>query len=251
METYGRIPALEGHLSRVWNRAMRIQPAACRAMALSALLLAAPSARAEDGDFDDAQIWTSYSASGQIKGDLAGAFDVAVRFTDTASRLGHLQVRGLLGWRINPGFIVGAGYSYVRTESAIGRVAHEHRMFQQASYPLFRLDGVALTGRTRLEQRSFEEISGTAWRLRQQVRATVPLRGPSGLRAVFHTEAYVLLNAPIADAPAGFNQIRTFAGLGFPLFGNTAMEAGYLNQTLFPGADRHNHVLSIGVATAL
>jgi hypothetical protein len=226
---------------------MTFLPATRWAMALAALLLA-PAAQAEDND--DAQVWTSLSASGQIKGNLAGAFDVNARFTDVASMVGHFQVRGSLGWRIRPGFIVGAGYTYVRSESTSGRVAHEHRIFQQASYPLFKVDDVTFTGRTRLEQRTFEEVDGTAWRLRQQVRATVPLTGPKGLRAVFHTEAFFLLNEPVGGTEAGLNQIRTFAGLGIPLFGKTGLEAGYLNQAVFPGEDRYIHVLSLGVSTA-
>jgi len=227
---------------------MTFLPAARWALALAPLLLVAPAVQAEDND--DAQVWTSYRASGQIKGDLAGAFDVNVRFTDTASLLGHFQVRGALGWRIRPGFIVGAGYTYVRTESTSGRVANEHRTFQQATYPLFRFDGGAVTGRTRLEQRTLEERDGTAWRLRQQVRVTVPLRGPKGLRAVVHSEAFFLLNQPVGGTETGLNQVRTFAGLGIPLFGKTAMETGYLNQAIFPGEDRYIHVLSLGVSTS-
>ncbi|MBS3960936.1 MAG: DUF2490 domain-containing protein [Sandarakinorhabdus sp.] len=215
---------------------------------MSAVLLLASAAQARD--LDDAQLWTSYGGSGQIMGDLAGAFDVNARFTDTASLMGHFQVRGSLGWRISPGFILSSGYSYVRTESTLGRVSNEHRIFQQASHPLISIGTVALTGRTRLEQRMFDDVDRTGWRLRQQVRATVPLRGPEGLRAVFHTEAFFLLNQTVAGVPAGLNQIRTFAGLGMPLFGTTGMEAGYLNQAIFPGDDRHNHALSIGVSTA-
>jgi len=220
-------------------------------IALACLSLLAPAAHAEVEDLDDAQVWLSYAANGQISGDLAGSFDVNARFTDTASILGHFQVRGALGWRISQGFIIGGGYSYVRTENNVGRVANEHRIFQQASYPLIRVGTVAFTGRTRLEQRSFEEVDGTAWRLRQQIRATIPLRGPEGLRAIVHTEAFFLLNQlEAALTPTGLNQMRTFAGLGIPLYGKTAVDVGYLNQAAFPGADRYNHALSIGFTTA-
>ena len=77
----------------------------------------------------------------------------------------------------------------------------------------------------------------------------MPLTGPVGLKAIIHSEVMALLNSQ-GSTPAGFNQVRTFAGLSIPLMRNTALEAGYLNQAILPGDDRINHVLSLGLVAS-
>ncbi|WP_199554540.1 DUF2490 domain-containing protein [Sandaracinobacteroides hominis] len=219
-------------------------PGLAFALALAATIAARP-ALADD----DAQLWLSYAASGQLKGELAGYFDTNARFYDNAGHLGHFQLRGGLGWRFAPGAIVGAGYSYVRTESLSGAVAHEHRIFEQASYPIAGIGKARLVGRTRLEHRMFEGSDPVAHRLRQQVRLNIPLHGPKGLQGIVHSEVYFLLNRPINRAPTGFNQIRTFAGLGIPLADTLTLEAGYLNQAIAVGDKPMNHAFSLGLVT--
>jgi hypothetical protein len=217
---------------------------AARALFLAAALAVALPASADD--IDDAQVWLAINAAGSIKGKLEGQFDVNTRHFDNATHLGHVQVRGLLGWRFSKDVLLGAGYSYVYNESQSGRVVEEHRIFQQANFPIARIGKAQLVGRTRLEQRTFSNIDGVALRLRQQVRLNVPLEGPKGLRAIIYTEPFFLLNRPTGSAPTGLNQIRSFAGLGIPVTGNSSLEAGYMNQAIFPGQDRFNHVLNMG-----
>jgi hypothetical protein len=206
--------------------------------------------RVSHADEDDAQLWLSAAASGSIKGDLIGLFDVNTRIFDNATHVGHVQLRGGLGWRVAPGVTLGGGYSYVRTESLSGIVVHEHRIFQQASYPIVKLGKAELVGRTRLEQRWFNGVDGTLHRFRQQVRLNVPLDGPKGLRGIVYTEGLVLLNRQSERVGPGLNQVRTFAGLGIPLKGRTSLEAGYLNQAVFPGENRMAHALNLGLVTS-
>ena len=227
---------------------MTFLPVARPCLALAVLLLS-PAAGAAGDDFDDGQLWMAASASGRISGDLTGAFDTNVRATDSASHFGHFQVRGMLGWQVSETFMAGGGYTYVWTRSPAGRVVNEHRLFQQASFRIFAWDGGEIVGRTRLEQRTFDNADGTSWRLRQQVRANIPLRGPDGLRGIFHSELLINLNEPDDNTASGINQMRTFAGLGIPLFGETSLEAGYMNQTVFPGANRTIHILNLGLVT--
>ena len=203
---------------------------------LIALLLVPASARAEDRD--DLQVWTSLTAS----------VDGNIRYYDSAAHLGQVQVRGLLGWDVAKDVNIGAGYSYVRATPRTGKDVHENRIFQQLSFPIGKIGDAKFTARTRLEERFFSNIDGMRLRLRQQVKMSVPLTGPEGLKAIVHTEAMFLLNKQGSTA-AGFNQLRTFAGLSIPLKGKTAVEAGYLNQAIFPGDNRYNHVLSLGLTT--
>ena len=214
-----------------------------------ALLAGAPAARANS---DDAQAWLSLSATKKLSDSFDLVMDVNSRHFDNATHLGHIQARGMIGWKPDggkSGGLLGLGYSYVWTKSLDGETVHENRIFQQASYPLLEFGKAELVGRTRLEERWYSNVDGMFVRLRQQVRLNVPLQGPEGLRAIVHTEALILLSTPQKDDDGeGFNQFRSFAGLGIPLTDSLALEAGYLNQTIVKGTHRTNHALSLGVS---
>lgn len=212
------------------------------------LLFLAASASTMAATTDDAQFWTTAAASGPIAGKLVGSVDTTLRFYDNASHLSYVIARGMLGWRLAPGVVAGAGYGYVRNTPEGRPSAHEHQAFQQLAYPVATVAGAKLQGRTRLEQRFFSNDPKTGWRLRQQLKLTVPLDGPTGLKGIVHTEAFVLLRQQ-GRSPAGLNQIRTGIGLGIPVTGKTSIEAGYLNQAVLPGDTRFNHVLAVNLVT--
>jgi hypothetical protein len=215
-----------------------------------AALVAALLATGAHADNDDAQLWTQAGISGSLTGPLELHADGALRWFDNGSHLGHVQVRGMLGWRLAGGGLLGAGYTYVRSSPVPGLETHEHRPFQQLNYGIASLGAARLVGRTRLEQRFFDERAGMALRLRQQLRLNIPLKGPEGLRGVIHVEPYFLLHDPAPRAPTGLNQVRTFAGLNIPVAGALSMEVGYMNQHIVAGTDRTNHALSIGFSSS-
>lgn len=216
--------------------------------AISAFVCALLAGTAHARDTDDAQIWLSAGTSGSLAGPLELHADGALRWYDSGAHLGHLQVRGMLAWRFSRSLMLGAGYTYVRNTAVGGRSTHEHRPFQQLNFPIASLGAAQLVGRTRLEQRFFEERSGLTWRLRQQVRLNIPLEGPDGLRAIIHVEPYFVLNRIGPNLPTGLNQVRSFAGLGIPLGGYTTLEAGYMNQAFAIADRRVNHALSLGLS---
>jgi hypothetical protein len=219
--------------------------------ALSVLAAALLSGAAHADDNDDAQVWLAMSTNTSIKGPLELHADINTRHSDNARHLGHVQLRGLLGWRFSRELMLGAGYSYVRTEALDGRVAHEHRIFQQLNFPIAGLGNARLVGRTRFEQRLFEERDGVALRLRQQIRLNIPVDGaPKGTRVILYTEPFFLLNEPVPGASAGLNQVRSFAGLGTPLIKGVTLEVGYLNQAITMGPKPLNHALSVSLGTS-
>lgn len=212
---------------------------------IALLLPAAASAE----DLDDAQVWINAAASGKLSDSLTASFDASARFYDNASYLAQVHVRGVLGWTVAKNVQIGAGYAYARGMPRSGDDIQENRIFQQLNFPIVTLGQMRFSGRTRLEERFFSNVDGMRLRLRQQVKMTVPLKGPDGLSALVHSEVMVLLNRQGSTA-AGLNQMRTFAGLSIPLQGKTALEAGYLNQAIFAGEDRFNHILSLGVTAS-
>lgn len=219
--------------------------------ALPVLAAALLSGAAYADDSDDAQLWLAMSTSGSLKGPLELHADINTRYLDNATHLGHVQLRGLLGWRFSRDVMLGAGYSYVRTEALSGQVAHEHRIFQQLNFPIAKIGDARLVGRARFEQRMFEGRDRVALRLRPQIRLNIPIEGaPKGTRAILYTEPFFLLNEPVAGASAGLNQVRSFAGLGTPLVKGVTLEAGYLNQAITMGPKPINHALSLSLSTS-
>ncbi len=222
-------------------------PAPFLVRAATAVLLAQMAsgpARADDGG-----IWIAGSATVPISGPVVGLVDTNVRLAESGGRFSQFLVRAGLGYRLQSGLQVGGGYAYVHTQSSAGARRDEHRIFQQASFPIHRRGRTALTGRTRLEQRFVSGGDDVGLRFRQQLRLSVPLQQAGELRAVASVEALVPLNDTDWGARTGFDQLRSFAGLEIPLFGKTRLEAGYLNQAIFTGADTTNHVLSLNLAT--
>jgi hypothetical protein len=209
------------------------------------LLLAAGGAQA-----NDMMVWTAVTASGPISGNLIGYFDMTVRFTEDVHEVGTFQLRGGAGWRFRSGLILGGGYSYIRSDRSDRPPTHEHRIFQQATYPITRWGGTTLAGRTRLEERFRVGADDMGLRLRQQLRLTVPFDDPNGPRAIAHSELLLLLKDTDWGQRKGPDQLRTFVGIGIPIGSRVVLETGYLNQQVFLGPNRENHALSLTLATS-
>ncbi|HET9511904.1 MAG TPA: DUF2490 domain-containing protein, partial [Sphingomonas sp.] len=202
----------------------------------------AAQARADE----DVQAWTGVVAQGTVKGDLYVWLEGQARFTDDVGQLGQFILRPAAGVRFAPDASAIAGYAYVQTRSSAGAITREHRPWQQVQFAVLR-DGAGkpiVTSRTRLEQRMVEGRTKTGWRLRQFVRAGIPMTR-SGVQAVAFTEGFFNLNTTDFGARSGVDQWRTFVGLGLPVTKTARLEPGYLNQHVFrAGEDRTNHIVS-------
>ncbi|WP_162233330.1 DUF2490 domain-containing protein [Sphingomonas sp. Leaf33] len=218
------------------------------AIALPALLIAAPAHANED-----VQGWTGVVAQGAVKGDLYIWLEGQARFTDEIGQLGQFILRPAAGIRFAPDASAIAGYAYVQTRSPAGLITREHRPWQQVQFALLRnrAGKPVVTSRTRLEQRMVEGRTKTGWRLRQFVRAGVPItRG--GVQAVAFSEGFFNLNTTDFGARSGVDQWRTFVGIGLPVGKTARIEPGYLNQRVFRrGEDRTNHVLNATLFVSL
>ena len=213
-------------------------------LALTALLTAVPAAAEDDG-----QAWGMMLVQGPITGDLVFWAEVQTRFSDDASRLGQALVRPAIGVRLATDTTAHLGYAYVRTEPLGGRATDEHRVWQQLSFPILRdARGLYVWGRSRVEQRMLEGREDTGWRLRQFVRAQMPIRRGGALSGVIYTEGFYNANATDWGARTGVDQWRTFVGVSAPIAKGVVLEPGYLNQTVFRrGEDRMNHIASLNL----
>jgi len=211
-------------------------------VAIAALLAlaASPAASAEQ----DAQLWTTAIASGPVAGDLAALIEVQTRIGDDVSRLRQSKLRVALGYRASDALTIYGGYARALSRRQGDRDLTEHRLWQQASYTVATLEALRVTGRTRLEQRSFEGSNDTGWRLRQQLRLALPLTSGRGPSLVTSGEVLIALNGTDWGADRGLDQIRGFAGVNLPIGANQAIELGYLNQYVrrAGAGDQMNHV---------
>lgn len=210
-------------------------------MAACCALVATPATAA----IDDFNQWTTVSVSGPLgSGGVLGSAEVVGRFVDDANRLGQVEARVQIGHRFSKSVTLWAGYVHVVTYAETARNGIEEQAVQQLSWNMGRFLGGTLSSRTRFEQRFQRGASKIAFRVREQVRLSVPLHD-QGPNAIFWVEPFVSLN-DTALVRSGIDQVRAFAGIDVPLFKRANLEAGYLNQYLNRASgNRSNHTLSV------
>jgi len=197
---------------------------------------------------EDEQAWINITATGPLTGEVIYFAELQPRFGDGPSRLDQLLLRGAVGVKLSQAVSFYQGYAHVVVPVDGGRDINEERSFQQLSANLGKPLSIELSSRTRLEQRWRSDGNGTGWRLRQMARLETPLRADSdAVNALVWSEAFIALNSTDWGARAGFDQLRTFAGLELGLAGASTIEAGYLNQIIDrpAGQTQVNHVASL------
>lgn len=221
-----------------------------RLAAAALLVVAAASPTTAAAAEEDTQFWTTAIATGPIAGDLAVWAEVQTRFVGNASRLGQFKLRGALGYRFREALTVYGGYAHITNHRPVGGDVTERRLRQQASYAIVTDGPVRVTGRTRLEQRFVEGGGDTGWRLRQQMRLSVPLGTGRSPSAVVSGEALIALNSTDWGAAIGLDQLRGFIDLNVPIGRKQAIDLGYLNQSVrrADAVDPVNHVGLLSVS---
>lgn len=193
---------------------------------------------------EDTQIWSQTVAQGPISGDVVYHAELQSRFGNDVSEVAQLLIRPAIGVRVNGRISVYQGYAYVRTPQAMGETI-EHRSFQQLNWSLGQPGGVALSARTRLEQRWLSNGEDTGHRLRQMIRAAVPLQRGKGPALLGWSEGFFALNGTDWGARGGLDRVRTFAGVEVPVSGRITVEAGYLNQYVRRAQMHHVGMLAL------
>lgn len=221
-----------------------------RIVALSvafAALAAAPPTRAATSE--DEQVWLQVVAQGPVSGNVVYLAELQPRFGDRAKGLAQMVIRGAVGVKISDRVTIYQGYAHARTP-AVGRPdTGENRSFQQISWALGQPGGVALTSRTRLEQRWLSTGDDMGWRLRESIRAAVPLKTGGKVKLIGSVEVFVALDDTDWGARSGLDRVRSFAGVELPLSGKSTVELGYLNQYVngANGRDQMDHVAAINL----
>jgi hypothetical protein len=197
------------------------------------LLASAPAAAADDG----LEFWLNPSVSTKLDARTSVELESAHRFRSDAAGGDTHYARLWLGRQVAAGVKLSLGAE--RRHQGSGR---ETRLLQQANYDIGRI-GL----RTRLEQRFLSDDPRTAWRLRQRVGTSLPLRNSSWSLAG-HAEGFFTLRAAERGGQTGLTALRTFVGVEREL-GPVELSLGYLRQQSFRdrAADRVGPAPFVGV----
>ncbi|MGR9045131.1 MAG: DUF2490 domain-containing protein [Gammaproteobacteria bacterium] len=169
------------------------------------------------------------------------------RFFDDFNHLSQGIIRLMPGFRFDEHITLLFGYTWLPNDPIHGRSFDEHDINQAFSWAL-NPDWGQLKTRTMIEWRFVSNDSQMAVRLRQRVRAHIPLPSVDPrLSLIGWEEIFINTNTVDWGPVSGFDQNRAFAGFGWELDkqAHFSLELGYLNQYLHhPGRDDLlNHML--------
>lgn len=212
-------------------------------LAIPALAIAAPAIASED-----TQHWETLNVTVSLPDDFKLNSETTMRSGDER---GFYEIESSLmaGKKVSKNVTVWAGYVFNPTYNHGDFRVREHRFRQQVNFDnVARIGKVKLAGRVRMEERWREGRDGTGWRLRPQVKASMPLVGKTNF--VLSHESFINLNTTSFQTVGGYERMRNSAVVNVPLAKNLAVDVGYLNQHGFVrgGADTSDHVLTVGLS---
>src|SRR5262245_13328388 len=192
---------------------------------------------------DVVSAWASVFVAVPLGDRMEARADGILQRTDNVSWVGWELARVIIVRTLNDHLSVGGGYTWFRIGN--GRDGHsvEHRAVQALDLRMaIRRDTLVISLRTRLEERRREQQPGSAFRLRQQTRLDLQLN-TRGVRAVAWNEYFSSINGTQWSGRSGPSFMLNFVGVHVPATKRTAIEPGYLNQTIFVA--RRNPILHV------
>lgn len=199
---------------------------------------------------EDTQYWQTATVNVALPDNFKIQNEAVFRSSD-AKGFYELENTISVGRKVNKTMTVWLGYTFDPQYSHGTFTRREHRFRQQVNFDGFAKAGpVKFSGRLRLEERWREGQAGTGWRLRPQLKASMPLAGKVSLSV--STEPFINLNNTVFQTTDGFDRVRNAIALGVPLGKKFNLEAGYLNQHAFVpnAADNTDHVFTLGLTAS-
>lgn len=214
------------------------------------LLAAAACGLATPALADDTQYWQTVTVTVALPDSFKIQNETVLRTSD-ARGLYELENNVMVGKKVSKVTTLWLGYTFDPQYNHGTFTRREHRFRQQINFDGFAVVGkVKFSGRVRLEERWREGLPGTAWRLRPQVKATVPLAGKVTLSVA--SEPFFSLSNTGFQTADGLDRMRNSISIGVPLSKRVNLDFGYLNQHGFVsgGPDTDDHVLTTGISAS-
>jgi Protein of unknown function (DUF2490) len=216
-----------------------------RLLALAATLaIAAPAAAS------DTQYWQTLNVGVALPDNFKVSNETVVRSSD-AKGLYEVENNFMVGKKVSKVITVWLGYTFDPQYNHGTFRFHEHRIRQQVNFENFvEVGKVKFSGRLRMEERWREGQTGTAWRLRPQIKATVPLKGKVTLSV--SNEDFIDLNNTSFQTVDGLERMRNAIYVTVPVSKKINIDFGYLNQHGFVpnGKDTSDNVLTAGLSAS-
>ena len=216
-----------------------------RLLALAATLgLSAPAVAS------DTQYWQTLNVGVALPDNFKISNETVLRSSD-AKGFYEVENNFMVGKKVNKVVTLWLGYTFDPQYNHGAFRVREHRFRQQVNFDNFAVLGkVKLSGRLRLEERWREGLTGTAWRLRPQLKATAPIAGKVTLSV--SSEAFLDLNNTAFQRVDGLERMRNAIYVTVPLSKKISIDFGYLNQHGFVpnGPDSNDHVLTTGLSAS-
>lgn len=195
---------------------------------------------------DDAQLWVTAQLKAPVRNHIALSVAFQPRFHNSMSDLERILIRPSVGFHFHPHIVGTLGYD-VHALNATGTRAFEHRIWQQLSLK-HQVGDMQVTHRVRLEERLIENVSGKGIRGRLRLHVKIP-NVLSDWYVAGGNEVFYNLNTVANGPDGGYNQNRTFLGLGRVMRGRVHVVLGYQLQHINGnGTNRINHVMTVGLS---
>lgn len=212
-------------------------------LAAPALALATPALASED-----TQNWETLNVTVNLPHDFKISSESVFRDSD-ARGFYEIEENLMVGKKVSKKVTVWLGYTFNPQYSNGTFRTREHRFRQQVSFDnVLQIGKIKVGGRFRVEERWRENASGTGWRLRPQIKASVPIIGKVNFN--LSHESFVNLSKTSFQTVGGYDRMRNTATISWPLNKQIGVEVGYLNQHGFVrnGPDSSDHVLTLGLS---
>ena len=208
------------------------------ALAVPATLIAAQAQASED-----TQHWETLNVTVNLPDNFKLNSETIARTSD-AKGFYEIEQNLMVGKKLNKNVTAWLGYTFNPTYNHGDFRAREHRFRQQVNFDnVAQIGKVKLGGRVRTEERWREGQTGTGWRLRPQVKASMPFIGKSTF-SLSH-ESFINLNTTSFQTVSGYDRMRNTAAFSVPASRRLGVEIGYTNQRAIVrgGPDSTDHVL--------
>jgi hypothetical protein len=215
-------------------------------------LLAAVAGSSTRAFASDEQLWTNGAVNVKLSDKWRLSQELTARWSDNRHGLYEIESNTLLGYRLNKGVTLWAGYTHNPQYAGGDFTVLEHRAREQVTFDGFaRIGQGKLNGRVRFEQRWREGVDGTGWRLRPYLKYSLPIVGKTALN--LSTEPFLNLNTTSFQKRPGLDRIRNMVTVSSPLTSKVTGEFGYVNQHGFvaDGPDTTDHAGIVGLALSL
>jgi hypothetical protein len=213
---------------------------------------------------EDFRLWAPVFLTVSLPNKFIAYMEVNPRIGDDVTNIDQLLLRPAIGYKLTDNWSIWQGYAWVGNfnqshtppqSSFVG----ENRIWQQATYQQ-NFESFKFMARTRMEERWIDHAGGTALRLRQMFKLTVPI--PQAPEWAFVTFDEIFMNLNSVDTydealhrnskgpGAGIDQNRLFVGINRTFTSWLNVDLGYQNQMinnrkLAGNANLINHILLI------